>query len=77
LVFRFTVGLSVVRTSVDHGTAFDIARRGKADRRLEHQALTLFCHMESGYPWAGGMFPKTLRVPASVEMLEIIAACFK
>jgi 4-hydroxythreonine-4-phosphate dehydrogenase len=40
-----TVGLPVVRTSVDHGTAFDIAGTGKADERslIEaiHQAVTL------------------------------------
>jgi 4-hydroxythreonine-4-phosphate dehydrogenase len=28
-----TVGLPFVRTSVDHGTAFDIAGRGVADHR--------------------------------------------
>jgi 4-hydroxythreonine-4-phosphate dehydrogenase len=26
-----TLGLPIIRTSVDHGTAFDIARQGKAD----------------------------------------------
>jgi 4-hydroxythreonine-4-phosphate dehydrogenase len=26
-----TMGLSIVRTSVDHGTAYDIAWQGKAD----------------------------------------------
>ena len=26
-----TIGLPIVRTSVDHGTAFDIAGRGQAD----------------------------------------------
>lgn len=40
-----TVGLPVVRTSVDHGTAFDIAGTGKADERslIEaiHQAIAL------------------------------------
>jgi 4-phospho-D-threonate 3-dehydrogenase / 4-phospho-D-erythronate 3-dehydrogenase len=30
---NITVGLPVVRTSVDHGTAFDIAGKGKADER--------------------------------------------
>jgi 4-phospho-D-threonate 3-dehydrogenase / 4-phospho-D-erythronate 3-dehydrogenase len=30
---NITVGLPVVRTSVDHGTAFDIAGTGKADER--------------------------------------------
>ncbi|HET7315043.1 4-hydroxythreonine-4-phosphate dehydrogenase PdxA [Salinisphaera sp.] len=40
-----TVGLPVIRTSVDHGTAFDIAGTGRADAAsmLEalHQAVTL------------------------------------
>jgi 4-phospho-D-threonate 3-dehydrogenase / 4-phospho-D-erythronate 3-dehydrogenase len=30
---NITVGLPVIRTSVDHGTAFDIAGTGKADER--------------------------------------------
>jgi 4-hydroxythreonine-4-phosphate dehydrogenase len=30
---NITVGLPVVRTSVDHGTAFDIAGTGAADER--------------------------------------------
>ena len=34
-----TVGLPVIRTSVDHGTAFDIAGTGKADERSLIQAL--------------------------------------
>jgi 4-hydroxythreonine-4-phosphate dehydrogenase len=34
-----TVGLPVVRTSVDHGTAFDIAGSGKADERSMLEAL--------------------------------------
>jgi 4-hydroxythreonine-4-phosphate dehydrogenase len=42
---NITVGLPVVRTSVDHGTAFDIAGTGKADERslIEaiHQAIAL------------------------------------
>jgi 4-hydroxythreonine-4-phosphate dehydrogenase len=28
---NITVGLPILRTSVDHGTAFDIAGKGKAD----------------------------------------------
>ena len=41
---NITVGLPVIRTSVDHGTAFDIAGTGKADERsmsvaLEHAIL--------------------------------------
>jgi 4-hydroxythreonine-4-phosphate dehydrogenase len=42
---NITVGLPVIRTSVDHGTAFDIAGTGQADERslLEalHQAIAL------------------------------------
>ncbi|MGC8487739.1 MAG: 4-hydroxythreonine-4-phosphate dehydrogenase PdxA [Clostridia bacterium] len=34
-----TLGLPVIRTSVDHGTAFDIAGRGLADARGEVAAL--------------------------------------
>ena len=34
-----TIGLPVVRTSVDHGTAFDIAGRGRADERSLLEAL--------------------------------------
>src|SRR4051812_10347868 len=36
---NITVGLPVIRTSVDHGTAFDIAGQGKADRRSMLEAL--------------------------------------
>jgi len=34
-----TVGLPVIRTSVDHGTAFDIAGTGRADERSMLEAL--------------------------------------
>jgi 4-hydroxythreonine-4-phosphate dehydrogenase len=34
-----TVGLPVARTSVDHGTAFDIAGTGRADERSLLEAL--------------------------------------
>lgn len=34
-----TVGLDVIRTSVDHGTAFDIAGQGSADERSLLEAL--------------------------------------
>jgi 4-hydroxythreonine-4-phosphate dehydrogenase len=34
-----TVGLPVIRTSVDHGTAFDIAGTGKADERSLLEAI--------------------------------------
>ncbi len=47
-----TLGLSVVRTSVDHGTAFDIAWQGKASTRSFVEAWTmaskLVGHLEEG-----------------------------
>lgn len=36
---NITVGLTVIRTSVDHGTAFDIAGKGVADERSLLEAL--------------------------------------
>src|SRR4051812_22413774 len=36
---NITVGLPVIRTSVDHGTAFDIAGQGRADHRSMVAAL--------------------------------------
>lgn len=47
---NITVGLPVIRTSVDHGTAFDRAGLGSADERslLEalRQATSLACHTQ-------------------------------
>jgi len=40
-----TAGLPIVRTSVDHGTAFDIAGTGKADERSMLAALRLAAEM--------------------------------
>jgi 4-hydroxythreonine-4-phosphate dehydrogenase len=36
-----TLGLPIIRTSVDHGTAFDIARQGKADPGSLIEAILL------------------------------------
>ncbi|MDE2729831.1 MAG: 4-hydroxythreonine-4-phosphate dehydrogenase PdxA [Bacteroidota bacterium] len=38
---NFTAGLPIVRTSCDHGTAFDIAGRNRADEQSTRQALYL------------------------------------
>ncbi len=44
-----TLGLPLVRTSVDHGTAFDIAGKGKADHRsMVEAALLAFRLMGQG-----------------------------
>ena len=36
-----TLGLPIVRTSVDHGTAYDLAGTGRADARGMREALAL------------------------------------
>jgi 4-hydroxythreonine-4-phosphate dehydrogenase len=36
-----TIGLPIIRTSVDHGTAFDIARQGRADAGSMVEAILL------------------------------------
>jgi 4-hydroxythreonine-4-phosphate dehydrogenase len=40
-----TVGLPIVRTSVDHGTAFDIAGRNKANPDSMKAAMSLAVRM--------------------------------
>ncbi len=44
---NITVGLPVIRTSVDHGTAFDIAGQGVADARSMAEALRQAAEMAS------------------------------
>lgn len=43
-----TVGLPVIRTSVDHGTAFDIAGKGVADERSMLEALRVAVALAAG-----------------------------
>jgi 4-hydroxythreonine-4-phosphate dehydrogenase len=45
---NITLGLPIVRTSVDHGTAFDIAWQGKADVSSLIQAVTLAAKLAAG-----------------------------
>lgn len=47
---NITIGLPFVRTSVDHGTAFDIAGRGAADHTSMLAALTHADLLSSGTP---------------------------
>jgi 4-hydroxythreonine-4-phosphate dehydrogenase len=42
-----TIGLPIVRTSPDHGTAFDIAGQGKADPRSLQAAIALAVEMST------------------------------
>src|SRR5262249_42661135 len=45
-----TLGLPIVRTSVDHGTAYDIAGTGRADSRGMSQALALGARLGEAQP---------------------------
>jgi 4-hydroxythreonine-4-phosphate dehydrogenase len=40
-----TIGLPIIRTSVDHGTAFDIAGKGIADEKSMVEAIKLAAKM--------------------------------
>ena len=56
---NITIGLPVVRTSVDHGTAFDIAGSGTADERSLVEALRqasqlAWSYVGSGFRQGGG-----------------------
>ncbi len=45
-----TLGLPIVRTSVDHGTAFDIARQGRADASSLVEAILLAVRLARAQP---------------------------
>ncbi len=44
---NITLGLPIIRTSVDHGTAYDLAGTGKADPQSLREALTIAAEMAS------------------------------
>jgi 4-hydroxythreonine-4-phosphate dehydrogenase len=46
---NITIGLPVIRTSVDHGTAFDIAGTGRADERSMLEAMRLAIELAPGH----------------------------
>lgn len=45
---NISLGIPVIRTSVDHGTAFDIAGMGKADARNMRAAMRMAVRMAAG-----------------------------
>jgi 4-hydroxythreonine-4-phosphate dehydrogenase len=45
---NLTVGLPIIRTSVDHGTAFDIVGKGIADPSSLWEAIKLAAHIANG-----------------------------
>jgi 4-hydroxythreonine-4-phosphate dehydrogenase len=50
---NITIGLPFIRTSVDHGTAFDIAGTGKADHASLRSALRMAVAMQAALPASG------------------------
>jgi len=49
---NFTAGLSVIRTSPDHGTAYDIAGKGVADENSMRSAIFLACDIVKHRYWS-------------------------
>lgn len=47
---NITLGLPIIRTSVDHGTAFDIAGKGKADPKSLINAIEYALTLNSNWP---------------------------
>jgi 4-hydroxythreonine-4-phosphate dehydrogenase len=45
---NISLGIPIIRTSVDHGTAFDIAGQGRADARNMQSAMRLAVKMAAG-----------------------------
>jgi 4-hydroxythreonine-4-phosphate dehydrogenase len=45
---NLTLGLPIIRTSVDHGTAFDIAWQGKADPTSLFSAIKVAAELAAG-----------------------------
>jgi 4-hydroxythreonine-4-phosphate dehydrogenase len=53
-----TLGLPIIRTSVDHGTAFDIAWQGKADPTSLYSAIHIAAQLAAGRPKNSTPSPK-------------------
>jgi 4-phospho-D-threonate 3-dehydrogenase / 4-phospho-D-erythronate 3-dehydrogenase len=45
---NLTLGLPIIRTSVDHGTAFDIAWQGKASPSSLYSAIRVAAQLAAG-----------------------------
>jgi len=46
---NITLGLPIIRTSVDHGTALDLAGSGRADWHSLEQAITIACQLGGNF----------------------------
>ena len=66
---NFTAGLQAVRTSPDHGTAFDIAGKGKANpqsmRNAIYTAIDIVRHRAQWAEWSANPLPRAEREKSS------------
>jgi len=56
---NISLGIPIIRTSVDHGTAFDIAGKNQADARSMKQAMWVAARMASAKRSRENLRPKT------------------
>jgi 4-hydroxythreonine-4-phosphate dehydrogenase len=63
---NLTLGLPIIRTSVDHGTAFDIAWQGKADPTSLFSAIHVAAQLAAGRTSPAMPSPEP-RTPVSIE----------
>jgi 4-hydroxythreonine-4-phosphate dehydrogenase len=65
---NISVGIPIIRTSVDHGTAFDIAGQNKADARNMKAALRMAAKMAANRArMRSETPPQSLTPPSSPE----------
>jgi len=67
---NFTAGLSVVRTSPDHGTAYDIAGKNKADETSLRQAIFTAIDIVKNRQEADSLAAGALKKSAIVEKMN-------
>jgi len=64
-----TLGLPIIRTSVDHGTALDIAWQGKANPQSLFEAVTLAARLAPvGHRSRAGQMPDQYTIPPQPEI---------
>jgi 4-hydroxythreonine-4-phosphate dehydrogenase len=66
---NFTAGLSVVRTSPDHGTAYDIAGKNIADATSMRQAIFMACDIVKARKELADLERNALKRSAAVEKM--------
>jgi 4-hydroxythreonine-4-phosphate dehydrogenase len=68
---NFTAGLSVVRTSPDHGTAYDIAGKNKADETSMRQAIFAALDIVQNREQANELSKNALKKNPIVEKMNV------